>query len=125
MKNKLNHYVNKYGKYATIVTLSETILVIVYFLICLINLVDFKTDCLNFINVILVLLKIFLIPIILSANFVLGIMTIIKIITGLTKKEDQNVTFGNIICFITLLVASISIIIIFTLLHGFLMARYF
>lgn len=125
MKNKLNHYVNKYGKYATIVTLSETILVIVYFLICLINLVDFKTDYLNFINVILVLLKIFLIPIILSANFVLGIMTIIKIITGLTKKEDQNVTFGNIICFITLLVASISIIIIFTLLHGFLMARYF
>ena len=125
MKNKLNHYVNKYGKYATIVTPSETILVIVYFLICLINLVDFKTDYLNFINVILVLLKIFLIPIILSANFVLGIMTIIKIITGLTKKEDQNVTFGSIICFITLLVASISIIIIFTLLHGFLMARYF
>ena len=45
--------------------------------------------------------------------------------THLKKSEIENVTFGNIICFITLLVASISIIIIFTLLHGFLMARYF
>lgn len=122
MKNKLNHYISKYGKYATIVTLAETILVIVYFCIGLINLIDFEVDYLNFLNVVLILLKIFLIPIILSTNFVLGIITTINIVTGLVKKEDQNVTLGNIVCFVTLLIASFSIIIIFTLLHGYFVA---